>query len=140
MVVRISESEAQSAAIWKGRKSAFGAIGRIADYFCMDGTIPLGRLPEVLVRITSICKQHGLRVANIFHAGDGNLHPLILYDANKPELREEPLVKNVTQQLSDIQKLVTFSGTGTPTAEDVQKLNGAVSKLMEDIQQKPDTK
>ena len=84
MVVRISESEAQSAAIWKGRKSAFGAIGRIADYFCMDGTIPLGRLPEVLVRITSICKQHGLRVANIFHAGDGNLHPLILYDANKP--------------------------------------------------------
>jgi glycolate oxidase len=84
MVVRISESEAQSAAIWKGRKSAFGAIGRIADYFCMDGTIPLGRLPEVLTRITSICTQHGLRVANIFHAGDGNLHPLILYDANKP--------------------------------------------------------
>jgi glycolate oxidase len=84
MVVRISESEAQSAAIWKGRKSAFGAIGRIADYFCMDGTIPLGRLPAVLTRITSICKQHGLKVANIFHAGDGNLHPLILYDANKP--------------------------------------------------------
>jgi putative IMPACT (imprinted ancient) family translation regulator len=57
-----------------------------------------------------------------------------------PELREEPLVKTVTQQLSDIQKLVTFSGTGTPTAEDVQKLNGAVSKLMEDIQQKPEAK
>jgi glycolate oxidase len=83
-VVRISESEAQSAAIWKGRKSAFGAIGRISDYFCMDGTIPLGRLPQVLVRIAAICKQHGLKVANIFHAGDGNLHPLILYDANKP--------------------------------------------------------
>src|SRR6185295_9798514 len=72
MVVRISESEAQSAAIWKGRKSAFGAIGRISDYFCMDGTIPLGRLGEVLVAISAICDKHGLKVANIFHAGDGN--------------------------------------------------------------------
>jgi glycolate oxidase len=83
-VVRISESAEQSAAIWKGRKSAFGAIGRIADYFCMDGTIPLGRMPEVLARISEICNGYGLRVANIFHAGDGNLHPLILYDANDP--------------------------------------------------------
>jgi glycolate oxidase len=82
--VRISQSPEQSAAIWKGRKSAFGAVGRIADYYCMDGTIPLGRLGEVLVRISEICAQHGLRVANIFHAGDGNLHPLILYDANNP--------------------------------------------------------
>jgi glycolate oxidase len=82
--VRISQSPEQSAAIWKGRKSAFGAVGRIADYYCMDGTIPLGRLGEVLVRISEICSQHGLRVANIFHAGDGNLHPLILYDANNP--------------------------------------------------------
>jgi glycolate oxidase len=82
--VRISESAEQSAAIWKGRKSAFGAIGRIADYFCMDGTIPLGRMPEVLARISEICNGYGLRVANIFHAGDGNLHPLILYDANDP--------------------------------------------------------
>ncbi len=81
-VVRISESAEQSAAIWKGRKSAFGAIGRISDYYCMDGTIPLGRLPEVLVRIGEICGAYGLKVANIFHAGDGNLHPLILYDAN----------------------------------------------------------
>ena len=84
-VVRVSASEEESAAIWKGRKSAFGAIGRIADYFCMDGTIPLGRMPEVLVRIGEICAGHGLRVANIFHAGDGNLHPLILYNANDPE-------------------------------------------------------
>lgn len=84
MVIRVSESEAQSAAIWKGRKSAFGAIGRISDYYCMDGTIPLGRLPDVLVKIAAICKRHGLKVANIFHAGDGNLHPLVLYDANKP--------------------------------------------------------
>jgi glycolate dehydrogenase FAD-linked subunit len=85
VTMRVSESEAQSAAIWKGRKSAFGAIGRISDYYCMDGTIPLRRLPEVLVKISAICKRHGLRVANIFHAGDGNLHPLVLYDANKPD-------------------------------------------------------
>jgi glycolate oxidase len=83
-VVQVSESPEQSARIWRGRKSAFGAIGRIADYYCMDGTIPLGRLPEVLAKITEICTRHGLRVANIFHAGDGNLHPLILYDANDP--------------------------------------------------------
>lgn len=81
----ISESAEHSARIWRGRKSAFGAIGRISEYYCMDGTIPLGRLPEVLTRISEICSGHGLRVANIFHAGDGNLHPLILYDANNPD-------------------------------------------------------
>jgi glycolate oxidase len=80
--VRVSNSAEESAKIWKGRKSAFGAIGRISDYYCMDGTIPLGRLPEVLVKIAQICGRYGLKVANIFHAGDGNLHPLILYDAN----------------------------------------------------------
>ncbi len=83
-VVRISESAEQTAAIWKGRKSAFGAIGRISEYYCMDGTIPLSRLPVVLSRISEICSSYGLRVANIFHAGDGNLHPLILYEANDP--------------------------------------------------------
>lgn len=83
--MRVSASAEESAAIWRGRKSAFGALGRISDYFCMDGTIPLGRLPEVLVRIGEICAGHGLKVANIFHAGDGNLHPLILFDANNPE-------------------------------------------------------
>jgi glycolate oxidase len=82
--VQVSQSPEQSARIWKGRKSAFGAIGRISDYYCMDGTIPLGRLTEVLEKIDQICAGHGLRVANIFHAGDGNLHPLILYDANDP--------------------------------------------------------
>ena len=87
-VVRVSESPEESAAIWKGRKSAFGAIGRIADYLCMDGTIPLGRMPEVLVKIAEICRRHGLRVANIFHAGDGNLHPLILFNANDPSEME----------------------------------------------------
>ena len=80
--IRVSQSAEQSAAIWKGRKAAFGAIGRISDYYCMDGTIPLGKLGEVLVEIARIGDKHGLRVANIFHAGDGNLHPLILYDAN----------------------------------------------------------
>jgi glycolate oxidase len=83
--VRVSQSAEQSAAIWKGRKSAFGAVGRISDYYCMDGTIPLGKLGEVLVAISHICEKHGLRVANIFHAGDGNLHPLILYDANNAD-------------------------------------------------------
>ncbi len=86
--VRISQSEAESAAIWKGRKSAFGAIGRISDYYCMDGVIPLGKLGEVLVAISGICDKHRLKVANIFHAGDGNLHPLILYDANDREQAE----------------------------------------------------
>jgi glycolate oxidase len=81
----ISESEDQSARIWKGRKSAFGALGRISDYYCMDGTIPLGRLSETLTAISQICTGYGLRVANIFHAGDGNLHPLIMFDANDPE-------------------------------------------------------
>jgi glycolate oxidase len=80
--VRISQSPEESAAIWKGRKAAFGAIGRISDYYCMDGTIPLGKLADVLVDISRICEKHDLRVANIFHAGYGNLHPLILYDAN----------------------------------------------------------
>jgi len=84
-VVEMSSSPEQSAKIWKGRKAAFGAIGRISDYYCMDGTIPLSRLPEVLTRISEICASHSLKVANVFHAGDGNLHPLILYDANKPD-------------------------------------------------------
>jgi len=80
----VAASEEQAARIWKGRKSAFGAIGQIADYYCMDGTIPLVNLPHVLEQISEICARHGLKVANIFHAGDGNLHPLIMYDANAP--------------------------------------------------------
>ena len=86
--IQVSSGATQSAKIWKGRKSAFGAIGRISDYYCMDGTIPLSRLPEVLRGISDICSAHQLRVANIFHAGDGNLHPLILYDANDPTSAE----------------------------------------------------
>ena len=82
--MRVSRSEAESLAIWKGRKAAFGAMGRINDYLCMDGTIPTGQLPRVLAGIDEIVTRHGLGVANIFHAGDGNLHPLITYDVNKP--------------------------------------------------------
>lgn len=82
--VKESKSAMETAAIWKGRKSAFGATGRIADYICMDGTIPTGQLPFVLRRIDEIVKGYGLRVANVFHAGDGNLHPLILYNCNDP--------------------------------------------------------
>jgi glycolate oxidase len=85
--VKESKSAIETALIWKGRKSAFGATGRIADYICMDGTIPTGQLPFVLKRIDEICKGYGLRVANVFHAGDGNLHPLILYNVNDPEER-----------------------------------------------------
>ncbi|HKJ60619.1 MAG TPA: FAD-linked oxidase C-terminal domain-containing protein [Hyphomicrobiales bacterium] len=81
-VIKVSQSEEESAAIWKGRKAAFGAIGRIADYYCMDGVIPLSTLPNALNRISEICEKYNLRVANIFHAGDGNLHPLIMYNAN----------------------------------------------------------
>ena len=85
VTTRVSKSEAESAAIWKGRKAAFGAMGRISDYLCMDGVIPTGRLPEVLVRVAEICAGYGLSVANIFHAGDGNLHPLVLYNMNDPD-------------------------------------------------------
>ena len=83
--IRRSESEAERLGFWAGRKAAFPAVGRISpDYYCMDGTIPRRRLPEVLKRMTEMSRHYGLRVANVFHAGDGNLHPLILYDANRP--------------------------------------------------------
>ena len=83
--IRISQDEEERIAFWAGRKAAFPAVGRLApDYYCMDGTIPRRRLPEVLARMDELSEQYGLRVANVFHAGDGNLHPLILYDANQP--------------------------------------------------------
>jgi len=83
--MKLAESAEQSLAIWKGRKGAFGAVGRISpDYLCMDGTIPTGELPNVLKRIGEMSVKYGLGVANVFHAGDGNLHPLIMFDANDP--------------------------------------------------------
>ncbi len=81
--VRLSQSEQERIDFWSGRKAAFPAVGRISpDYLCMDGTIPRKALPEMLVKMSSLSQQYGLRVANVFHAGDGNLHPLILFDAN----------------------------------------------------------
>jgi glycolate oxidase len=83
--LRVSQSAEESAAIWKGRKGAFGAVGRISpDYLCMDGVIPTSRLPEVLRRIGEMSAACGLQVANIFHAGDGNLHPLLIFDRREP--------------------------------------------------------
>lgn len=82
---RLSNSEQERLSFWAGRKAAFPAVGRLApDYYCMDGTIPRGRLSEVLERMSALSDHYGLKVANVFHAGDGNLHPLILYDANEP--------------------------------------------------------
>ncbi len=82
--LRVSESLEESALIWKGRKSAFGAMGQINDYMCLDGTVPISALPFTLKRIGELSQEHGLEVANVFHAGDGNMHPLILFDANRP--------------------------------------------------------
>ncbi|WP_051631190.1 FAD-linked oxidase C-terminal domain-containing protein [Afifella pfennigii] len=84
--LRVSESEEEREVFWAGRKAAFPAVGRISpDYYCMDGTIPRKALPEVLARMKEMEGEYGLKVANVFHAGDGNLHPLILYDANKAD-------------------------------------------------------
>jgi glycolate oxidase len=81
--IRASQSEAERMNFWAGRKAAFPAVGRISpDYLCMDGTIPRKKLPQVLTGMAELSKIYGLRVANVFHAGDGNLHPLILFDAN----------------------------------------------------------
>ncbi len=84
--IKISTSEDERMLFWAGRKSAFPAVGRISpDYLCMDGTIPRRALPDMMVRMASLSQTYGLQVANVFHAGDGNLHPLILFDANQPD-------------------------------------------------------
>ncbi len=82
--LREAQDADEAARIWLGRKSAFGAMGQINDYICLDGTIPVSALPYVLRRIGEMSREYGLGVGNVFHAGDGNMHPLILYDANKP--------------------------------------------------------
>ena len=79
-----SQQRAESARIWKGRKAAFGAIGQLSDYYCMDGVIPLSSCPRRWTRSAGSAARYRFDVANIFHAGDGNLHPLILYNANDP--------------------------------------------------------
>lgn len=82
--LREAKNADEAGRIWLGRKSAFGAMGQVNDYMCLDGTIPVSALPEVLRRIQELSKEFGLDVGNVFHAGDGNMHPLILYNANKP--------------------------------------------------------
>jgi len=108
----IADSADEQARLWAGRKSAFPAVGRISpDYYCMDGTIPRKQIAHVLKRISELSEEHGLRVANVFHAGDGNLHPLILYDANVPGELE------ATEKFgADILKLCVDVG-GTITGE-----------------------
>src|SRR5919199_3316741 len=86
---RVAQTEAEAAAIWKGRKSIGGAMGRVSDYVVMDGTIPTGQLPFVLRRIQEICEAYGLKVATVLHAGDGNLHPNVMFDINKPRELEK---------------------------------------------------
>src|SRR5690606_13929339 len=82
--VSLARDEAERARFWAGRKNAFPAVGRMSpDYYCMDGTIPRRELPRVLKGISDLSRHYGLRVANVFHAGDGNMHPLILFDANR---------------------------------------------------------
>ena len=100
--VRIAETEQQRAKFWAGRKAAFPAVGRISpDYYCMDGTIPRKHLGPVLKSIAELSQRYGLKVANVFHAGDGNLHPLILYDANQPgQLRRAEQLGGEILQLS----------------------------------------
>jgi glycolate oxidase len=108
--VRRSRNEAERRKFWAGRKAAFPAMGRIAaDYYCMDGTIPRRRLAEVLGRISELSERYGLAVANVFHAGDGNLHPLILFDANRPGemARAEELGGRI------LEACVEFGGTVT---------------------------
>ncbi|MBN4069046.1 hypothetical protein JYT12_00215 [Beggiatoa alba] len=108
--VRTAKDEIERLLFWKGRKAAFPAVGRIApDYYCMDGTIPRKQLPHVLKTISELSIEYALPVANVFHAGDGNLHPLILYDANNPgELeRTEEFGGKILQLCVDVGGTIT---------------------------------
>jgi glycolate oxidase len=119
--IRCSASEAERLRFWSGRKAAFPAVGRISpDYYCIDGSIPRGALAAVLKRIEELSARYGLRCANVFHAGDGNLHPLILYDANMPGELEK-----TERFAADILELCIAVG-GTITGEHgvgIEKIN-----------------
>jgi glycolate oxidase len=125
--IRVSKDEAQRLLFWSGRKAAFPAAGRISpDYYCTDGTIPRKALPEVLRKIAAWSEEFGLRVANVFHAGDGNLHPLILYDANVPGEAER------TVEFGDRILDLCIEVGGTVTGEHgvgVEKLRGACNQF-----------
>ena len=108
--IAVSRDEAERLRFWSGRKAAFPAVGRISpDYYCMDGTIPRRRLGEVLHFIGELEKKHGLRCPNVFHAGDGNLHPLILFDANDPEqlARTEQFAAEVLEKCVEVGGTIT---------------------------------
>jgi len=107
--LRTSNSEEEREIFWAGRKAAFPAVGRITpDYLCMDGTIPRAQLPLVLKRTDELAKKYGLRIANVFHAGDGNLHPLILFDANAGELeRAEKLGADILRLCVEVGGVLT---------------------------------
>jgi glycolate oxidase len=119
--VRTAKDEAEAKKFWAGRKAAFPAVGRLApDYYCMDGTIPRKTLPAVLRRIAELSREYSLPVANVFHAGDGNLHPLILYDAN-----QTGAVEKAERLGADILELCVAHG-GTITGEHgvgIEKIN-----------------
>jgi len=108
--IRVSRDEAERLRFWAGRKAAFPAVGRISpDYVCMDGTIPRKRLAEMLRAIARLEQKYGLRCPNVFHAGDGNLHPLILFDANDPDQ-----LRRTEQFVAEVLELsVAFGGTVT---------------------------
>jgi len=125
--IRVSKDERERLLFWSGRKSAFPAVGRIAaDYLCMDGTIPRRALPHVLLRIDELSREFGLRCANVFHAGDGNLHPLIMYDANVADeaTRAEALGAAILELCIDVGGTVTGEhGVG------VEKLRGMCTQF-----------
>jgi glycolate oxidase len=118
--VRVASDATDRAAVWRGRKAAFAAMGRISpDYYVQDGVVPRTKLPEVLRRIDALSQEHGLRVGNVFHAGDGNLHPLVLYDArvDGEAQRAEELAKLILVACVDAGGSITGEhGVGTDKA------------------------
>ncbi len=127
--IKVSESEQERLDLWKGRKSAFPAVGRLSpDYYCMDGTIPRRHLADMLEKINELSRKYKLRVANVFHAGDGNLHPLILYDANTPGELEK------TEEFGTKILKISVDMGGTITGEHgvgVEKLNAMCHQFNE---------
>jgi glycolate oxidase len=126
--IRIAQDAAERALIWKGRKAAFAAMGRLSrDYFVQDGVIPRTRLGQVLERIDEMSEQTGYRVANVFHAGDGNLHPLVLYDGRNPgeaEEAEKLAIRIVELCVENGGSITGEHGVGTDKACSMPKMFG----------------
>ncbi len=126
--IRLARDEAERALFWKGRKSAFAAMGRIArDYYVQDGVVPRTALPDTLRAIATLAERHGLRVANVFHAGDGNLHPLVLFDASVPgeAARATELARDILAEcLARGGSITGEHGVGADKAADMAKMFG----------------